>query len=87
MARPGRAGTVDSLTTGVVLPWWDILVAEEHGATFIPFLLEGVAGVERLNQGDGIHPTAEGQRLMADIVWRTLEPVLRERAARERATS
>jgi acyl-CoA thioesterase-1 len=62
-------------------------VAEEHEATFIPFLLEGVAGVERLNQGDGIHPTAEGQRLMADIVWRTLEPVLRERAARERATS
>ena len=62
-------------------------VAEEHGATFIPFLLEGVAGVERLNQGDGIHPTAEGQRLMADIVWRALEPVLRERAERERATS
>lgn len=58
-------------------------VAEEHEATFIPFLLEGVAGVERLNQGDGIHPTAEGQRLMADIVWRALEPVLRERAARE----
>ena len=60
-------------------------VAEEHGAAFIPFLLEGVAGVERLNQGDGIHPTAEGQRLMADIVWRALEPVLRERAARAHA--
>jgi acyl-CoA thioesterase-1 len=60
-------------------------VAEEHEATFIPFLLEGVAGVERLNQGDGIHPTAEGQRRMADIVWRALEPVLRERAAREGA--
>ena len=60
-------------------------VAEEHGAAFIPFLLEGVAGVERLNQGDGIHPTAEGQRRMADIVWRALEPVLRERAARAHA--
>ena len=57
-------------------------VAEEHDAAFVPFLLEGVAGVERLNQGDGIHPTAEGQRLMADVVWRALEPVLRERAAR-----
>ena len=60
-------------------------VAEEHEATLVPFLLEGVAGVERLNQGDGIHPTAEGQRLMADLVWRALEPVLRERAARDRA--
>jgi acyl-CoA thioesterase-1 len=60
-------------------------VAEEHEAAFVPFLLEGVAGVERLNQGDGIHPTAEGQRRMADIVWRALEPVLRERAAREAA--
>ncbi|HEU4827717.1 MAG TPA: arylesterase [Gemmatimonadales bacterium] len=59
-------------------------VAEDHGAAFIPFLLEGVAGVERLNQGDGIHPTAEGQRRIADIVWRALEPVLRERAARVR---
>lgn len=60
-------------------------VAERHEAELIPFLLEGVAGVERLNQGDGIHPTAEGQRIMAEVVWRTLEPVLRERAARDRA--
>lgn len=59
--------------------------AEEHGATFIPFLLEGVAGVAELNQGDGIHPNAEGHRRMADLVWQALEPVLRERA-RERST-
>jgi acyl-CoA thioesterase-1 len=59
--------------------------ADEHEATFIPFLLDGVAGVAQLNQGDGIHPTAEGHRVMADLVWRVLEPVLRERAARARA--
>ncbi|HEX6644354.1 MAG TPA: arylesterase [Gemmatimonadales bacterium] len=56
--------------------------AEKHGAAFVPFLLEGVAGVPSLNQGDGIHPTAEGQRRMANTVWRVLEPILRERAAR-----
>lgn len=55
--------------------------AEEHGARFIPFLLEGVAGIESLNQGDGIHPTAEGHRRMAETVWRVLGPVLEERAA------
>jgi acyl-CoA thioesterase-1 len=55
--------------------------AEKHGAAFVPFLLEGVAGVPSLNQGDGIHPTSEGQRRMANNVWRVLEPILRERAA------
>lgn len=52
-------------------------LARETGATLIPFLLEGVAGVPRLNQPDGIHPTAEGHRIVADTVWRTLEPILR----------
>jgi len=44
-------------------------VAREQGATLLPFLLEGVAGVESLNQADGIHPTAEGQRRVAELVW------------------
>lgn len=44
-------------------------VAREQGARLVPFLLEGVAGVESLNQSDGIHPTAEGQRRVADLVW------------------
>ena len=43
----------------------------------IPFLLEGVAGVPRLNQNDGIHPTAEGHRIVADTVWKALLPLLR----------
>jgi acyl-CoA thioesterase-1 len=53
-------------------------LARENGAKLVPFLLDGVGGVARLNQADGIHPTAEGQRVMAETVWRALEPVLRE---------
>jgi acyl-CoA thioesterase-1 len=52
-------------------------LARETGAVLVPFLLEGVGGVESLNQADGIHPTAAGQQRMAETVWRVLEPVLR----------
>ncbi len=51
-------------------------LARETGAALIPFLLEGVAGDPELNQPDGIHPTAAGQRIVADTVWRTLGPIL-----------
>ena len=44
----------------------------------MPFLLDGVAGIEALNQADGIHPNQAGARLVADTVWRALEPVVRE---------
>jgi len=44
----------------------------------IPFLLEGVGGRRDLNQQDMIHPTAAGHRIVADGVWRTLEPILRK---------
>ena len=53
-------------------------VATESGAGYLPFLLEGVAGNESLNQGDGVHPNAEGARRVAANVWRMLEPLLRE---------
>ncbi|HET6681372.1 MAG TPA: arylesterase [Gemmatimonadaceae bacterium] len=53
-------------------------VAREEGVTLMPFLLEGVAGVDSLNQGDGIHPNEAGERIVADNVWRLLEPMLRE---------
>jgi acyl-CoA thioesterase-1 len=43
----------------------------------VPFLLEGVGGIDSLNQADGIHPTAEGQRRIADLVWKALLPLLR----------
>jgi len=55
-------------------------LARRNRAALIPFLLEGVAAVPRLNQADGIHPTAEGQRIIAENVWRVLRPVA-ERAA------
>ncbi len=51
-------------------------LARKHGAVLVPFLLEGVAGIPALNQADGIHPTPEGQRKMAELVWRALEPLL-----------
>lgn len=57
-------------------------VAKQNDAALIPFLLDGVGGHVDLNQPDMIHPTAEGHRIVADVVWKTLEPILREVAAR-----
>ncbi len=51
-------------------------VAKEKDVTLVPFFLKGIAGVARLNQIDGIHPTAEGQRMMAEKVWKVLKNVL-----------
>lgn len=47
------------------------------GVTLMPFLLEGVAGDARLNQPDGIHPTAEGYRIIAAKMYPYLKPLLR----------
>jgi acyl-CoA thioesterase-1 len=52
-------------------------LAREHGATLIPFLLDGVAGHPTLNQADGIHPNYAGERMVTETVWKGLEPVLR----------
>ena len=52
-------------------------LAKEYSVTLIPFLLQGVAGDAALNQADGIHPNVRGAELVADIVWKELEPVLR----------
>ena len=54
-------------------------LARENNAVLIPFLLEGVGGQRDLNQPDLIHPTAAGHRVMADLVWRTLGPILRQK--------
>ncbi len=51
-------------------------LAREHQVALIPFFLEGVAGIDSLNQGDGIHPTAEGTRIVAETVYRSLRPLL-----------
>jgi acyl-CoA thioesterase-1 len=52
-------------------------LAKKHQARLIPFLLEGVGGKPELNFPDGIHPTAEGHRLVAANVWKVLEPMLK----------
>src|SRR5438477_4538994 len=53
-------------------------LARENNATLIPFLLEGVGGHRELNQQDLIHPSPAGHRIVADLIWRTLEPILRQ---------
>ena len=50
-------------------------LARTHQVSLVPFLLDGVAGEARLNQGDGIHPNAEGARLIAEAIWRALRPM------------
>jgi acyl-CoA thioesterase-1 len=56
-------------------------VAQRERVTFIPFLLDRVAGVPELNQPDGIHPNVNGARLIADTVWTVLRPALDQIAA------
>ena len=50
-------------------------LAKRYGVALVPFLLQGVAGTQTLNQADGIHPTAAGARIVADNVWAVLKPV------------
>jgi acyl-CoA thioesterase-1 len=51
-------------------------IAEATGSHLLPFLLDGVAGIRELNQGDGIHPNYEGERIVARNVWKGLRPML-----------
>ncbi len=52
-------------------------VARKRSAAFMPFLLDGVAGDPRLNLPDGIHPTAEGYRIVVEHLWPHVEPMLK----------
>lgn len=56
-------------------------VAKAKDATLVPFLLEGVGGVENLNQADRIHPTAEGQEKVAENVWKALKDLIQAKDA------
>jgi acyl-CoA thioesterase I len=51
-------------------------LASEHQVEFLPFLLENIALKKELNQGDGIHPNAEGTKIMADNIYKALKPML-----------
>ncbi len=52
-------------------------LAQKNKATLIPFLLEGVAGNEKLNLPDGIHPNIEGHKIVANTITNSLKPLLK----------
>jgi len=52
-------------------------LARKYQVPLVPFLLQDVAGITALNQRDGIHPTAEGARIVANNVWAVLGPMLK----------
>lgn len=51
-------------------------IAKKNKATLMPFLLEGVAGNEKLNQADGIHPNIEGHKIVSTNITKVLSPLL-----------
>jgi acyl-CoA thioesterase-1 len=74
MQLPGYTG--DDYVSGFGQMFIDL--AAKNGAALVPYLLHGVAGVPSLIGPDGIHPNAAGQRILAENVWRVLEPVARQ---------
>ncbi len=54
-------------------------LAKKNNMALVPFLLDKVGGVPKLNQEDGIHPTAEGDKILAENVWVVLKDILAER--------
>ena len=58
-------------------------LAAKNNAALIPYLLDGVGGDPTLNQPDHIHPNAAGQKILAENVWRVLDPIAREVATGE----
>jgi len=57
-------------------------LADQYDVAFLPFLLDGIALKKELNQADGIHPNAEGTRIMTDNIYRALKPLLAELQAK-----
>ena len=74
MEMPGSMGAQYVQAFHAVFP----RASQAEHATLVPFLLQDVGGHANLNQPDGIHPTAEGQRIVAENVWRVLLPLLRK---------
>src|SRR5262249_36908463 len=72
MRRPPNCGADYANEFQAVFPE----AARSTGAAFMPFLLDGVAADTRLNQPDGIHPTAAGYQVIADRLWPYLRPLL-----------
>jgi acyl-CoA thioesterase-1 len=61
-------------------------LAARYKVAFVPFLLAGVAGIDTLNQPDGMHPTAAGARIVADNVWKVLEPIAKQSVEKRSGT-
>ncbi len=72
MQAPPNMGTDYTEKFRAIFP----ALAKKNSIALIPFLLEGVAGNPRLNLPDGIHPTIEGHRIVAQTVWNMLNPIL-----------
>ncbi len=53
-------------------------LAKKYNLVYLPFLLEGVAGVREHTRPDGLHPTASGYKIVADLVWQYLHPMLKK---------
>jgi acyl-CoA thioesterase-1 len=53
-------------------------VAKRENLVLMPFLLRDVAGVDSLNQGDGVHPNVKGAKIVAANVWKSLAPLVKE---------
>ena len=51
-------------------------LADQHKTAFLPFILDNIALKKELNQADGIHPNAEGEKIMTDNVYKALKPML-----------
>jgi acyl-CoA thioesterase-1 len=72
MQMPASMGAEFARAFGELFPH----VAKANGALLVPYLLKDVGGIERMNQPDYIHPTAEGQKKVAENVWAVLKDVL-----------
>jgi acyl-CoA thioesterase-1 len=79
MMAPPNLGSAYARRFATIFPE----LAEKNDLALVPFLLQDVGGVQAMNQGDGIHPNLEGQRLLARNVWAVLEPELRAELAEE----
>ncbi len=51
-------------------------LSKMNNLPLIPFILDGVGGIKELNQADGIHPTAQGNQIIVETIWKTLKPIL-----------
>jgi acyl-CoA thioesterase-1 len=53
-------------------------LASKEKIPLVPFLLNGVAGIPRLNQADGVHPNVAGERIVAENVWRGIRAIVEQ---------